>query len=101
MTTSDSITFTSQNTPENIEEAWREDMVKTFNKILNSCREQRYKNDDGQSIDENLVQYTSMIFKNISLGHSYIVLGIFGLAIILIIVIFNILKNKNAQELSK
>lgn len=64
MTTSDSITFTSQNTPENIEEAWREDMVKTFNKILNSCREQRYKNDDGQSIDENLVQYTSMIFKN-------------------------------------
>ena len=44
---------------------------------------------------------TSMVFKTISLGHSYIVLGMFGLAIMLIIVIFNILKNKNAQELSK
>lgn len=54
------------------------------------------------SISEMIIcTITSMIFKNISLGHSYIVLGIFGLAIMLIIVIFNIFKNKNAQELSK
>ena len=54
------------------------------------------------SISEMIIcTITSMIFKNISLGHSYIILGIFGLVIILNIVISNILKNKNAQELSK
>lgn len=44
---------------------------------------------------------TSIIFKNISLGHSYIVLGVFGLAIIFIVILLSIFKTENAQELSK
>ena len=54
------------------------------------------------SISEMIIcTITSMIFKNISLGHSYIVLGIFGLAIIFIVILLGTFKNKNAQELSK
>jgi len=54
------------------------------------------------SISEMIIcTITSVVFKTISLGHSYIVLGIFGLAIISIIILFSILKKKNAQELSK
>ena len=37
---------------------------------------------------------TSVIFKNVSLGYSYIILGIFGLTLVLIIVLFNIFQRK-------
>ena len=53
------------------------------------------------SISEIIIcTITSVVFKTISLGHSYIALGIFGLAVILIITLFSIFK-KNVQELSK
>ena len=54
------------------------------------------------SISEMIIcTITSLIFKNISLGNSYVVLGIFGLAIISIAFLFSIFKKKNVQELSK
>jgi len=37
---------------------------------------------------------TSVIFKNVSLGYSYIILGIFGVTLVLIIVLFNIFQRK-------
>ena len=43
------------------------------------------------SISEMIIcTITSVVFKTISLGHSYIVLGMFGLTIILIIVLFSV-----------
>ena len=54
------------------------------------------------SISEMIIcAITSLVFKNISLGNSYVVLGIFGLAIISIAFLFSIFKKKNVQELSK
>ncbi len=49
------------------------------------------------SISEMIIcTITSVVFKTISLGHSYIVLGMFGLIIILIIVLFSVLKKRKA-----
>ena len=54
------------------------------------------------SISEMIIcTITSLIFKNISLGNSYVALGIFGLAIILITFLLSIFKKKNVRELSK
>ena len=44
---------------------------------------------------------TSVVFKAISLGHSYVLLGIFGFVIILIITLLNTFKKKDIKELSK
>ena len=54
------------------------------------------------SISEMIIcTITSIIFKNISLGQSYIILGIFGMILMLIIILFSTLKNKKVKELSK
>ena len=54
------------------------------------------------SISEIIIcTITSIIFKNFSLGHSYIVLGMFGLIIMLIIILFGIFKKKFTNYLNR